>query len=222
MSEEVKKTVNRDYYKVLLVGQSGKGKTYSFRNMNPETTGFINCEQKPLPFKNNFKYHCKPGSYKEVLEVIKEYATNDAITAMVVDSFSCYMEMVLSEARTTKKGFEIWNLYNETISMFNNYIKKCNKEVYITAHYEVLGIEGAMEKRVKVKGKENEGIVERDYSIVLYADSKFNDKGVPEYYYNLAQELTSAKCPPDIFGPEILKITNDIKYVDDKIKEFVK
>lgn len=28
--------MTRDYYKVLLVGQSGRGKTFSFRNMNPE------------------------------------------------------------------------------------------------------------------------------------------------------------------------------------------
>ena len=47
----------RDYYKVLLVSQSGKGKTYSFRNMNPDTTGFVNVENKPLPFKNNFKFN---------------------------------------------------------------------------------------------------------------------------------------------------------------------
>ena len=49
--------MSRDYYKVLLVSQSGKGKTYSAKNLNPETTGFINVENKPLSFKNSFKYH---------------------------------------------------------------------------------------------------------------------------------------------------------------------
>ena len=48
--------MTRDYYKVLLVSLSGKGKTYSSRNLNPETTGFINMENKPLPFKNTFKH----------------------------------------------------------------------------------------------------------------------------------------------------------------------
>ena len=56
---------------------------------------------------------------------------------------------------------------------------------------------------------------------VLYADNKFNDKGKPEYYYNLAAEGTSAKCPPDIFGADIIKIDNDIKFIDDQIKKFV-
>jgi hypothetical protein len=210
----------RDYYKVLLVGASGKGKTYSFRNMDPNTTGFVNVENKPLPFPNKFKHHKRVNTYTEALDTIKEYATNPLITEIVVDSFSAYMDMVLNAARATKKGFEIWNSYNEEIAKFNTYIKKCNKEVYVTAHYEILGIEGNMEKRVKVKGKEMEGQVEKDYTIVLYADNKFNDKGRAEYYLNLAQEGTSAKCPPLIFGEDVIKVDNDIKMIDEKIKQF--
>jgi len=129
--------------------------------------------------------------------------------------------MVLKEARATKKGFDVWNMYAECIGKFNSYVKKTEKEVYITAHYEILGVEGNMEKRVKVKGKEFEGVVEKDYTIVLYADSKFTDKGKPEYSFHLAGEGLSAKCPPDIFGEDVYKIQNDVKYLDDKIKEFV-
>jgi len=132
------------------------------------------------------------------------------------------MEMVLASARLTKKGFDVWNQYNEEIAKFAQYVKKCEKEVYVTSHYEILGIEGNMEKRVKVKGKEMEGQVEKDYTIVLYADNKFNDKGVPSYYLQLTGEGLSAKCPPDIFGADVIKIENNIKMIDDKIKEFAK
>lgn len=214
--------MTRDYYKVLLVGSSGKGKTHSARNLNPNTTGFINIEDKPLPFKNNFKYHKRTNSAAEVLETIKEYAKNPEITAIFIDSFSAYMEMVLASARLTKKGFDVWNQYNEEIAKFAQYIKKCEKEVYVTAHYEILGIEGNMEKRVKVKGKEMEGQVEKDYTIVLYADNKFNDKGIPDYFFQLTGEGLSAKCPPAIFGKDVIKIENDVKMIDDKIKEFAK
>jgi hypothetical protein len=214
--------MNRDYYKVLLVGQSGKGKTYSFRNCNPATTGFINVENKPLPFKNNFKYHKRITNYQEVLDTIVEYAKNPEITTIVVDSFSAYMDLVLASARATKKGFDTWNMYNEEIAKFAVYVKKCEKEVYVTAHYEILGIEGNMEKRVKVKGKEMEGQVEKDYTIVLYADNKYDDKGKPAYYFNLTQEGTSAKCPPAIFGENVIKIDNDVEMINGKIKEFVK
>lgn len=212
--------MGRDYYKVLLVGSSGKGKTYSFRNMNPNTTGFINVENKPLPFKNSFKFHKRINTFNEVLETIREYAQNPEITSIVIDSFSAYMDLVLTESRKIKKGFEVWNMYAEEITKFNTYIKKCEKEVYVTAHYEILGVEGNMEKRVKVKGKEWEGTVEKDYTVVLYSDNKFNDKGKPEYFYQLTGEGLSAKCPPAIFGDDIIKIDNDVEMIDTKIKEF--
>lgn len=214
--------VDRDYYKVLLVGQSGKGKTFSFRNMNSNTTGFINIENKPLPFKNKFKFHSRPSTTQEVLDTIKEYATNNDINCICIDSFSAYMDLALAEAKKTKKGFDIWNYYNDMVDLFNSYIKRTEKEVYATAHYEILGIEGTMEKRIKVKGKQHEGLIEKDYTIVLYADNKFNDKGAASYHYLLAGEGLSAKCPPDIFGTNILKVDNDVKMIDDKIKEFVK
>ena len=44
-------------YQIAIVGMSGKGKTMAFRNMNPETCGFINAEGKPLPFINKFKHY---------------------------------------------------------------------------------------------------------------------------------------------------------------------
>jgi hypothetical protein len=214
--------MTRDYYKVLLVGQSGKGKTYSFRNCDPLTTGFINVENKPLPFKNNFKHHKKPNTTTEVLEAIKEYATNPEIKAICIDSFSAYMDMALAEAKKTQKGFEIWNKYNDQVDMFNAYVKRAEKELYATAHYEILNIESSMEKRVKVKGKQHEGVIEKDYTIVLYADSKFDDKGKANYHYLLAGEGLSAKCPPDIFGPDIMKVDNDVQMINNKIEEFVK
>lgn len=146
-------SINRDYYKVLIAGSSGKGKTYMFRDLDPETTGFINVEDKPLPWKNNLKYHKRITNYSEVFTTLVEYANNPAINCIVVDSFSAFVDLVLIEARRTKKGFDIWNMYNEEIGKFNMLIKRVNKEVFVTAHYETLNVEGAPEKRVKVKGE---------------------------------------------------------------------
>ena len=213
--------MNRDYYKVLLVGQSGKGKTFSFRNMNPNTTGFINGEDKPLPFKNKFKYHSRPKTISDTKKALKEYADNKEIDCICIDSLSAYMDMLLAECRATKKGFDIWSAYNEEIGKFLNFLKSIEKEVFITAHYEILGIEGNQEKRVKVKGREWEGTIEKEFTMVLYADNKFNDKGIPNYYYNAVQEGTSAKCPPDLLGENIMQITNDSSLIFDKILEFV-
>jgi hypothetical protein len=214
-------SVERDYYKVFLVGSSGDGKTYSFRNMNPDTTFFINVENKPLPYKNNYKHHVRCNTSQDVLNAIVEAAKIDYITCIVIDSFSAAVDLALQEARKTKKGFDVWNEYANFISMFNTYVKKVQKEVFVTGHYEVLNLEGAPEKRIKVKGKEFEGFVEKDYTMVLYTDKRFHD-GKPDYNFILAAEGTSAKCPPDIFSEGVYKVQNDSNLVLNKILEFVK
>ena len=156
--------MERDYYKALLIGASGSGKTYSFRNMDPETTGFINVEDKPLPFKNKFKYHKRATTLKEVAETLKSYSENPEIKVIVFDSFSAYIDLLLAYCRDSFKNFDIWNNYNEEVGKLLRFIKAIKKEVFMTAHYEILGIEGAQEKRVKIKGKEWEG--KRYYALV--------------------------------------------------------
>ena len=70
--------------------------------------------------------------------------------------------------------------------------------------------------------KEWEGLVEKEFTVVLYADNKFNEKGLPEYFLNAVQEGTSAKCPPDLLGSGVIKTENDVNNVFNCIKEFVK
>lgn len=67
------------------------------------------------------------------------------------------------------------------------------------------------------------GYVWKDYTIVLYADSKPTPGGKPVHTFTLVNDGTnSAKCPPDIFGEDVLSIDNDTKLVFDKIQEFKK
>lgn len=209
----------RDYYKILVVGASGKGKTYMSRTMDPSTTGFINVENKPLSFKNQFKYHKVATTSKEALEALIEYAKNPEIKSIFFDSFSAYMDYVLKEAKAAKKGFDVWSQYNDEIAKFHEILNLIQKEVIVTGHYEILDIEGAPEKRLKVFGKQNEGLVERHYTIVMYADSKYVDDK-PEYFLQLHGEGISAKCPPEIFD-EKQRIPNDGKFILEQIEKFV-
>jgi len=213
------------YYKVLLVGSSGKGKTYSFRNMNRDKTLFINTENKPLPFKGSFKNTVSPSTVADVLKAIVDGSKNPDIECVVIDSFSAYLDILMAEARATKKGFDIFNHYNEHIAKFNEYVKKCKKEVFVTAHYEIIQdeISGGKERRVKCNGKQWEGVFEKDYTVVLYTESRPSPGGKPTHSFTLVNDGTnSAKCPPDIFGEDVLSTDNDAKLVFDKIQEFKK
>lgn len=216
--EQLKK--EREYYKILIVSPPGKGKTYMGRTLNPETSAFVNTENKPLPFKNTFKYHSRPLDRITTINTIVEYAKNPEIKCIFIDSFSAFADMVMEEARRTKKGFDVFNFYNEELAKFFALINKIKKEVILTAHSELVGVEGNLEKRAKVSGKNLEGLIEKFFTIVMFADSKFSDAGKPEYFLKLAEENTSAKCPPDIFGEGIFKIQNDAKFILDKVVAF--
>ncbi len=96
-----------DFYKVLVIGSSGMGKTYAAKNLQEETTALINVEDKPLPWNKKFKIHSRPKNSTEVMASLIEAGKDDAIKVIVFDSFSMYMDMVLREARATKKGFAI-------------------------------------------------------------------------------------------------------------------
>lgn len=212
--------MKRDYYKILLVSQTGKGKTYSFRDMNPETTGFINAENKPLPFPNNFKYCARPTSFGGCLKALQDYSANPDIKCIVVDSLSAVMDLLVDEMRGQYKGFDIWSNYNIKLAGFFKEVKAAQKEIFLTAHYETLNMEGSLEKRVKSKGKEWESVIEKEFTMVMYCDCKFKDEK-PNYHFICAGEGISAKVPPGIFGEGVIKIENNSQKVLDKILEFV-
>jgi len=91
-------------YQFMIVGAPGRGKTYSFRNMNTKTCGFINMEGKPLPFINKFEHYATPNTWQEAYTKLIEFAKDSNITEVVFDSFSTYMDSVMKTARETKKG----------------------------------------------------------------------------------------------------------------------
>lgn len=212
--------VIRDYYKVLVLSQSGKGKTYSFINMDRNTTGYINGENKPLPFDAPFKYHARPKKFAAALKAFEDYVANPEIKVVILEGFNMILDMLLEEMKGMFKGFDVWSNYNSQVTRLINAIKNAQKEVVVTGHYEILNVEGDPEKRLKVHGKEHEGRVESHFTIVFYAEMKFKDDK-PEYYFRTAGEGISAKCPPAIFGGAI-KLPNDSKVIIDKIIEFAK
>jgi hypothetical protein len=198
-------------YQFAIVGMSGKGKTMAFRNMPPETTGFINIENKPLPFVNKFKHYSTPKDWQETYQKLIEFAKNPEITTVVLDSFSAYVDSLLRTAREIKKGFDVWNLYNEEIGKLMYIIKRYPKEIFMTANYEwVETEEGAVEKRVSVKGKEWKGLIESNFTIVHYADMKITADKKREYYFTLNSDgRSSAKTPPMFLVDEMEQETSN-------------
>lgn len=213
--------MNREPYKIAIVAESGRGKTYSFRNMDPKTTGYINLENKPLPFVSKFKNYSKPDNWQDTYTKLIEYAKNPEIETVVFESFSAYIESVLKTARETKKGFDVWNFYNDEIGKILYLIKKYPKDIFMTAHPAwVETPAGAVEKRIGVKGNEwNKTGIEREFTIVLFADVKLSNDNKREYYYTLNSDgTTTAKTPPVLFEDQE-SIPNDAYKVLEEINK---
>lgn len=190
-------------YQIAIVAASGKGKTMSFRNMNPDTCGFINAENKPLPFINKFKHYCTPNTWQETYQKLIEYGKNPEITEVVLDSFSAYIDSLLKTARETKKNFDIWNMYNEEIGKLLFLVKKYPKDIFVTGHSANVETEtGILERRMAIKGNEwNKTGVEKEFTIVAFADVMFVDSKRNFVLNLLSDGTTSAKTPP-IFLPD--------------------
>ena len=163
--------MTKQSYQFALVGSPGRGKTMSFRNMDPENTGFVNAENKPLPFINKFKHYSAPNNWQECYQKLIEYAKDDTIKVVVLDSISAYFDSLLKTANDTKKGFDIWNFFNDEVSKLMYIIKNYPKYLAVTAHYEwVETDEGAIEKRIMVPGGRHKGKIEKDFTNVLFSD----------------------------------------------------
>lgn len=210
-------------YQFALVGMSGRGKTMAFRNMDPETTGYINMEAKPLPFLNKFKHYSAPNTWQECYQKIIEFAKNSSIQVIILDSLSAYIDSVLKTARDTKRGFDIWNYYNEEIGKLLYVVKNVRKHIVVTAHYEwVETDEGAIEKRIMVKGKEWKGFIEKDFTVVHYADMNVVDKK-RNYFITLNSDgKSSAKTPPMFLDSEDQeKMDNDYSLFIAKVNKIL-
>lgn len=215
---------NKQSYQFALVGTPGKGKTMSFRNMNPETTGFINAENKPLPFINKFKHYSAPNSWQEIYQKLIEYAKNDAIKCVVLDSLSAYMDSLLKTAYDTKRGFDIWNFFNEEVGKLMYVIKNFPKYLVVTAHYEWVETEnGAREKRIMVPGGKWKGMIEKDFTIVTFTDLTMVDNKRNYIIQLNSNGETSAKTPPMFLDdPEdmgVEQIPNDFQIFIDRVEK---
>lgn len=58
--------------KVLIMGESGTGKSTSLRNCDPATTAVINPVGKPLPFKNHFEMLNNETDARKIVKYMKE------------------------------------------------------------------------------------------------------------------------------------------------------
>lgn len=194
---------------VLILGESGSGKSTSLRNFEIEEVGIFNVAGKPLPFKkklnkfNNAKYEHILKSLKA--PKVKRYVIDDSQYLMAFEMFN----------RAKETGF---NKFTDIALDFRNLIQFIvtgtpdDVIVYFLHHTEVTP-EGKTKAKTIGKMLDEKLTVEGLFSIVLLCKTD----GERHYFETQSDGYTTCKSPMEMFEKEI---DNDLKMVDSVIRQY--
>lgn len=195
---------------VLILGESGSGKSASMRNFTLEQLGIINISGKPLPFRSKFRAFSS-DSYQVVAEVLRKAKTK----SIAIDD--CQYLMVNEFMRNVKiKGFD---KFSDFAFNFWDLIQTAIREtaqdviVYFLGH-SVRDKDGI--ERLKTVGKLTDEKVTPEGFFTVVLKTQVQDG---HYYFTTQTNgMDTVKSPMGMF--ESFQIGNDLKMVDDTIRAY--
>lgn len=205
---------------VLILGESGCGKSTSIRNMSPDDCCIVQPIRKRLPFRNSFKEMTKEGGQIKATDDVNlicrliDGASKAGKKAIIIDDFQYIMAnefMRRSKEKSYDKfndiGFNAWSVINHAQAVDSDI------RVYFMSH-----VETDMNGKTKIKtiGKmlDEKITIEGMFTIVLGAS-------VSDGKYTFTTQnggSDTLKSPMDMFSE--LRVDNDLKQVDDTIVEY--
>lgn len=211
LPKEERKT-NKMGIKTLILGQSGTGKSASLRNFKEDEVAVINCAGKPLPFKNHFEQYNPRFDHltDDVLAAIR-----DTKKKVIVIDDAQYIMSFQYMRRIHENG---WDKWNDIQGDFFNIIQYCDltpddTTVYFLSH---ISKDDDGNEKIKTMGKmlDEKITIEGLFTTVLKTSVQDGK------YYFLTQNSgkDTVKSPIGMF--DSYAIDNDLKYVDEKIRNY--
>lgn len=194
---------------VLVLGESGTGKTHSIKGFKPEEVKILSVKKPILPFRGDYEL-VKTPTGKDVIREMK----NTKKKVIIVDDFQ-YLLGVQMMKRVAEKG---WDKFNEIQQPYADVLEAIDDLpddviVYFTSHIQR---DDTGKTKIKTIGKalDNYLTVEGLFMIVL------GTLVVDGSYYFTTQNNgnDTVKSPEGMFPS--YAIDNDLKYVDDKIRNY--
>ena len=194
---------------VLILGESGSGKSTSIRNFEPNEVGIFNVASKPLPFRKKIP-KLDGATYQQILSSL----ANHKLKRYVIDD-SQYLICFEFFAHAKEKGYEKFtdmalNFYN--LIQFVIHRTPPDVIVYFLHHVENTA-DGRLRAKTAGKMLDEKLTVEGLFAIVLYCTTD----GVSHNFITQSDGRTTAKSPMEMF-PQV--IDNDLKFVDDEIRKY--
>ncbi len=195
---------------ILILGESGTGKSASMRNFKSEDIALVNVGSKPLPFRGHFEESINSDSYRQITKFIKE-----CWAPIVVIDDAQYLMANEFMRRADERGYDkfteigvnFWNLVRTVIDL------PPDKIVVFMAHIE-RDVNG--NEKIKTIGKllDEKITVEGMFSIVLKTVVK---DGVYSFTTQNNGHDT-VKSPIGMFDSNI--IDNDLEKVCHRVYDF--
>lgn len=211
---------------ICIMGESGSGKTTSMRNLNPETTMYVDCDKKGLSWKgwrNDFSGDKKnyiqtdfPQVALQILQKVDKSEQYKHINVIVFDTINGLM--VADEMRRMReKGYDKWQDLAASIYGLIDYALTVRDDltpIFIAHTQTDHDDNGFMFTRIKTSGRKLDKItLESKFSTVLL--SKVLDG---KYVFDTQSDNSTAKSPMGAF--EEKDIPNDIAAVLEALKDF--
>lgn len=193
---------------VLVLGESGSGKSTSLRNFEPDEVGILNVMGKPLPFRKKMQVLNKAG-YNQVLNALQK----NSLRCYVVDDAG-YLMQNENFRRIKESGF---GKFSEMALHFQQLIDAATSTdedtiVYVMMHYD-LDANGRAKPRTIGKLLDEKFCIEGACPIVLQS-TILDGRHV---FVSKGDGFNAAKAPMDML-PDVMD--NDLAAVDDAIREF--
>lgn len=199
---------------VLVIGKSGSGKSTSLRNFN-EGIAMINVLGKPLPFKSKI-----PKVVTDDYQQIMKQLCNKQYSSFVIDDAGYLItNHFMSKHSSVGGGNAVFGLYNDLGDYFWRLIQFVIKSlpadtiVYFIMHEDVNDF-GDIRPKTIGKLLDEKVCIEGMFTIVLRCVSENN----VHKFITQADGGAVSKSPMGMF--ETLEIDNDLKLVDDAIRDY--
>jgi hypothetical protein len=218
---------------ILIIAESGSGKSTSIEKLDPKETFIINVANKPLPFKgwkkkyvlwskDNPSGNLYTGSSAQQIEACLGYVNTkrQEVKTIVVDDFQ-YMSSFEFFDRSDEKGYEKFTQIGANLARIARMPKDLRDDltiIFLTHAEESTDLEGKRRFKAKTIGKmvDEKLSLEGLFSIVLFGKVKKDKDGTIRYVFETSNNgENTCKSPKGMFPS--FEIPNDLSYVKDSI-----